>query len=298
MLSLGRKRSTRAFCCERAPCCAARGRLLAYKKSAPARGLSPSALVRRSQRASCGLQRQASARCRRRAGGRCQWREGVALKPSVRARSAALVVVSVCSMKEHCTAERPLSVGARPWCQWRPQCQASAACPALARSLSLGRRRSTQTCCAHVPCRAGRGRLMPHRRARLRREASFFRRASVVRRASGGLQCQAGAACRRRRTSGRCRWGGDAALKLSLCTCRAALVVVGLYLIGERRNSEKPLSFGAHPWCVVPAAANAKPKPSPSQRRVVSCGAGAPSVAVAREEAQHLSLLCTRVVLR
>ena len=35
------------------------------------------------------------------------------------ARRVALVVIGLCNMKWHCTGERPLSFGARPWCDVR-----------------------------------------------------------------------------------------------------------------------------------------------------------------------------------
>ena len=56
---------------------------------------------------------------------------------------------------------------------------------------------------------------------------------------------------------------------------------------------ERPLSFGARPWCDVPAAAsNFKPAPRGSR------GAGASVLAVSGEETQHSSLLCVRAVPR
>ena len=78
------------------------------------------------------------------------------------------------------------------------QHQASAAfhsAQARLRSLSLGRRRSTQAFCARAPCRVRCGRTTPYRRAPPRREASLLRRTTVARRASCSLQHQASAAC-------------------------------------------------------------------------------------------------------
>ena len=43
---------------------------------------------------------------------------------------------------------------------------------------------------------------------------------------------------------------------LLLCARRAALVVVGPCAINGHYTSRKPLSFGARPWCDVPAAAS------------------------------------------
>ena len=81
------------------------------------------------------------------------------------------------------------------------------------------------------------------------------------------------------------------ALKLAAgCSRRAALVVVDPCPMGRHGVGKSPLSFGARPWCHVPAAAsNAKPAPR------VSCSARAPALAVS-EEAQHSSLLCARAM--
>ena len=47
---------------------------------------------------------------------RCLSGGGAAREVAARARRAALVVVGPCTMKGHCTSERPHSFGARPWC--------------------------------------------------------------------------------------------------------------------------------------------------------------------------------------
>ena len=86
--------------------------------------------------------------------------------------------------------------------------------------------------------------------------------------------------------------GGGAALELAARARRAALVVVGLPYKG-RCDGERPLSFGARPWCDVPAAAS-NFKPAPRGLR----GAGAAALAVSGEETQHSSLLRVRVVPR
>ena len=71
------------------------------------------------------------------------------------------------------------------------------------------------------------------------------------------------------------------------------MAVIGLCLVQRRRTGERALSFGARPWCDVPAAAsNFKPAPRGSR------GAGAAALAVSREETQHSSLLRVRVVPR
>ena len=97
---------------------------------------------------------------RRRAGARCLWGGGAALELAARARRTALVVVGLVSKKGAASARglSPSTCGCGATCQLRPQRQASAACrtaQARRRSLSLGRRRSTQACCARAPCCAG-----------------------------------------------------------------------------------------------------------------------------------------------
>ena len=60
----------------------------------------------------------------------------------------------------------------------------------------------------------------------------------------------------------RCLWGGDAALELAARARRAAVVVVGPHAKQEHCTGERPLLFGASPWCnVVLAASNSKPAP-------------------------------------
>ena len=125
---------------------------------------------------------------------RCFSGEGAALELAVRAHRAALAVVVPRIRQGHCTGERSRSFGARPWCD--VPVVATQNQPAFAwhragaplRSLSLGRRRVTQACCARAPCRAGCCRFMHKARALHRRKASLLRRAAVVRRASGGPQ--------------------------------------------------------------------------------------------------------------
>ena len=104
------------------------------------------------------------------------------------------------------------------------QRRVSRAAQARGRSLSVGRRRTTQACCESTPCRAGCG----------------------------------------------LSWRMEE------------------YCLGER-----PLSFGARLWCDTRAAAsNAKRTPR------VSRSAGAPTLTVSREEAQHSRLLRVRAFPR
>ena len=81
----------------------------------------------------------------------------------------------------------------------------------------------------------------------------------------------------------------------SACCARAVLrwSVICLLPTKGRCDSERPLSFGAQPWCDVPAAAS-NFKPAPRGLR----GAGAAALAVSGEETQHSSLLRVRVVPR
>ena len=100
------------------------------------------------------------------------------------------------------------------------------------------------------------------RKALHRREASLLRRAAVVRRASCGLQRQAGCRVSRQRSARlrslslgrRCSTRGCSTSAPRRAGCRRRLP------IQVRHTSERPLSFGARPWCDVPASAsNANP---------------------------------------
>ena len=132
----------------------------------------------------------------------------------LRARFIALVVVDPSPLERHCTGERPFSFGAHPYCATcqlglPTSSQRRVSCVAQARlqSQPLGRRRSTQACCACAPSSASCGRLMNFSMTLSLREASFLRRAPVVRRASCDLQRQASVACLawRRRAYAHCR---------------------------------------------------------------------------------------------
>ena len=130
---------------------------------------------------------------------RCLSRGGAARKLAARARRAAPVVVGLGRIQGHCTSEKPLSFGARPWydvpatasnAKSAAAREPSAHAPALAVSREI--RRSTRACCARAPCRDGCGRLRPYARALHQREASLLRCAAMVRHASYRLQRQAG----------------------------------------------------------------------------------------------------------
>ena len=162
------------------------------------RGPSPSARARGATRL-LPPPTPTSAAClawRSRAGARCLWGIGAAIKLAACAHHSALVVIGLWRTESHWLGERPLSFGARPWCDVPAaasnanQRRVSRAAQARWRSLSLGNRRSTKSCCLRASSRAGCGQHMAYGRALLRREASLFWRAPVVRRASCRLQRQ------------------------------------------------------------------------------------------------------------
>ena len=119
-LCLGRWRNTRA-CRARALCRAGCDRYLRYRRALHRREAS---LFRRKtvvRRASCDLQQRSrhSRGTRKRHCAGCLSGGGETRELAARARRAALVVVGFCAMKGHCTGGRPLSFGARPWCDVR-----------------------------------------------------------------------------------------------------------------------------------------------------------------------------------
>ena len=68
-------------------------------------------------------------------------------KLAARVRHSALVVIDLCATEGHCTDGRPLSFGARPWCDVRAVTSNRMACEhAQLRWLSLGRWENTQAC--------------------------------------------------------------------------------------------------------------------------------------------------------
>ena len=82
-----------------------------------------------------------------------------------------------------------------------------------------------------------------------------------------------------RRPGARCLYGVGAALEVAACARLASLVVVGLWRTKGHCVGERPLSFGARPWCDVPASAS-----NANQRRV-SCAAPACRQSLSGEEA-------------
>ena len=147
-----------------------------------------------------------------------------------------------------CAGERPLSFGARPWCDVLAAASNANTKTALrvtqrrragARYFG-GRMRSARAFCARTPCYASRDRLTSFKVALRQREDSLDCRTNVVRRTSCGA---------------RCLWGEGAALELAARAHHAALIVVGLGPIKWRCAGDGPVSFRANPWCNVPVTA-------------------------------------------
>ena len=122
------------------------------------------------------------------------------------------------------------------------------------RCLSLGRWQNTRACHACAPCRAGCDRPTRYGRPLCRWEASPLRCKTVVRRASCGLQRAAGIHVARAQAP--LRWlslGGGKTREFAAREHRAALVVIDICGIEGQCTGERPLSFGARPWCDVRA---------------------------------------------
>ena len=117
-LSIRRRRSTRA-CEAHARCWAGCSRSVPQTRPLHRR---ESSLHRRKtvlRRVSCSLQHTAGFRVARMRARQCAHylsRRGAARALAKRARHAALVVVGSYPTQGHCTGEKPLSLGARPWC--------------------------------------------------------------------------------------------------------------------------------------------------------------------------------------
>ena len=109
----------------------------------------------------------------------------------LRARAVPRWFCSVHVLCKGTASARGLSTPARGrsvTCQLRPPTHSQLSRGMPARQIYLGRKRSTEACCARAPCRAGYGWYVPYVEKPHRREASLLRRAAVVRRASCGLQ--------------------------------------------------------------------------------------------------------------
>ena len=146
----------------------------------------------------------------------------------LRACHASLVAIGLCTMKGHCTGEKPLSFGTRTWCdvaitafkkqsafEWHAQARHCARC--------LSGEGAARKLAVRAPCNAGCGRPMHYKRALHRREASLLWRADVVRRGNYGLQEAASfRVAWRVRHCARCLLGGGAARKLAARAPRRA----------------------------------------------------------------------------
>ena len=197
-LSLGRWRNTRA-CRARAPCRAGCDRSYAIEGHCTGgRPLSFGARPWCDVRAVTSNAQPAFAwHTRKRHCAGCLSGGGETRELAARARRAALVVVGSAHVKGHCTGGRPLSFGARPWCDVRAV--TSNAQPAFA---------------WHA---------------------------------------------RKRHCAG-CLSGGGETRELAARARRAALVVMCLPTMEGHCTGGRPLSFGARPWCDVRAVtSNAQP---------------------------------------
>ena len=124
------------------------------------------------------------------------------------------------------------------------------------RSLSLRERRSTKACCARAPCHAGCGRSTQHETALHRREASPTRRTAVVRRASGAHPESAGFSGGTRERATALAISREDVQHASFLRMRAVpRWLWSVHAIGRVNAPARPLSFGARPWCDVPAGA-------------------------------------------
>jgi hypothetical protein len=100
---------------------------------------------------------------------------------------------------------------------------------------------------------------MHEERALRRRKVPLLRRADVVRRASCCLPESASLRVARRTRAYhcvRCLSQRGASRKLAARACRAALALMTSCTSQGHSTGERPLCFGARPWCDVPAAAS------------------------------------------
>ena len=173
-LSLGRRRRARA-CCTRAPCRAGCGRPMSYASALPRREaflLRRAAVVRRGGR---GLQRTAGfrvARARVRHCHGCLSGGGAARELSARACAGPHWLWLDYVMYKTTTRARSLSssaCGRGATCQQRPPTHHRLSRGMRAPEISLGRKHSTEACCARARCRACYGWSVPYVEKRHRR---------------------------------------------------------------------------------------------------------------------------------
>ena len=273
-----------------------------WNGTASARGPSPSA---RARGATCQLrpptpsQRRVTRQRRRLAGARCLWGGGSALRLAASAHRAALVVVGLSRMQEHCLGGRPLSFGARPWCD--VPAAASNAKPAPRVSRGAGE------LALSVPGGVGTLRLA----ARARRAAlvlvgpCLFKGylagkrplnlpcAPAVRRASCGLQRHPTPHVARGAVTPSRAVSGEEAHYSSLLRARDVLrwLWSAYCLRKDTASVERPVSYRCAPVVRRDSCALQR-QPAP----LVSRGPGAPALATSGEEAQHFRLLRVHAV--
>ena len=159
------------------------------------------------------------------------------------------------------------------------------------RYLSLGRTRSTRSCHARAPCRAGFGRSTHVDKAPYRWEITLLRCKIKVRRAICGLQRTAGFCVARARAPlcwlslGRRREACEHAARAS----RVALVATNSRTV----EGQDPLPFSARHRCDIPAVASTL-----RSRRLHGKRERTTAQPVSQEEAKHTSLPRARAVPR
>ena len=231
---------------------------------------------------------------------------GAAHKLSERTLHAALGVVCPCATKDRCATDRPLSLGARPW--FDVPAAASKPQPAVAWCAQVR---------DHVRCLTGGGaaRKLTERTRHAALAVVNSRPTKSRCAADGPLSFGAGpwldvltAASKpqpavtwgaRACHCVRCVSGGGAARGLAERARHDVLVMVALRPLEGHGTSERPFSFGARPWCDVPAAAsNARPAVA-LHARVGNCfrclsGRGAALELAARARRAALAVVGTR----
>ena len=193
---------------------------------------------------------------------RCLSGGGTARELFAPACRAAMLDVGSCSTNEHCAGERPLSFGLLPWCNVpasasQRQNQLAFASHALACATALAVSRQEAQHASLLRPRAVPRRLLSVRAVRTStaqarglspsaccRGATCQLRPPIISRLSRGT---------RARHCARCLSGGGTARELAARARRAAVVVVGPCSKKGHCTGERPLSFGARPWCDVPA---------------------------------------------
>ena len=206
-------------------------------------------------------------------------------------------MVGLCTRQGHCTGERLLSVGARPWCD--APVAASENQPAFAwhaRARHCARCLLVGGAARELAARAHRAALIVAGSCTKQGHCTGVRPlsldgAAVVRRAncclpeteSAGLRVARARACH----YAGCLSGGGAARERAARACHAAVVLVGLCSINGHCTDERPLSFAARPWCDVPATATQNQPAFASHAWARHCARCLSGGGAARERAMH-----------